>query len=132
RQQRCLMPARGWYEWCEHESVATTHGRTSHQPYFFHDPNAEVLAIAGLWSLWQAPGGATLLSCALLTREADAEPLARIHHRMPVVLRPEQFDAWLSEDTEADAVADLIAASRSDFAAHRVSTKVNSVRNESE
>ena len=130
RQQRCLMPARGWYEWNENETVPTTRGRTSYQPYFFHDPNAEVLAIAGLWSLWQAPSGSTLLSCALLTREADAEHLASIHHRMPVVLRPDQFDAWLAVDTAADTVAGLIAESRNDFVAHRVSTKVNNARNE--
>ena len=57
RTQRCLMPALGWYEWNEHESVPTTRGRRSHEPYYFHHPDEPVLAIAGLWSLWRSPAG---------------------------------------------------------------------------
>ncbi len=130
RSARCLMPARGWYEWNEHEPVKTAAGRAGHQPYYFHAPDAEVVAIAGLWSLWHGPH-ATVLSCALLTREAAGTDIAAIHHRMPVVLRPADFAAWLSPDTPAPEVAGLIAQSRGDFVAHRVSTQVNNVRNES-
>jgi putative SOS response-associated peptidase YedK len=129
--QRCLMPALGWYEWNEHESVPTTRGRTSHQPYYFYHPEEPVLAIAGLWSLWRSPAGTELLSCALLTKEVTAAPLAAIHHRMPVLLQAADQAAWLDPGTAADEVQDLIAGSRSDFVTRRVSTRVNSVRNES-
>lgn len=88
-----------------------------------------VLAIAGLWSVWMAPDGADVLSCALLTREAEGE-IASIHHRMPVVLDAAQYEAWLSPDATAMDVASVIAGSRYDFEAYRVSTRVNSVRNE--
>jgi putative SOS response-associated peptidase YedK len=131
RAQRCLMPALGWYEWNEHETVPTTRGRSSHQPYFFFDADEPVLTIAGLWSLWRTPAGNDVLSCALLTKEVtDAPELAAIHHRMPVLLRPDEHAAWLAPDTDAGTVQQLIHDSRRNFATRRVSTRVNSVRNE--
>lgn len=131
RTQRCLMPALGWYEWNEHETVPTTRGRSSHQPYYFFNPDEPVLAIAGLWSLWRSPAGNEVLSCALLTREVTNAPqLAAIHHRMPVLLHTADQRAWLAPETSPDAVQKLIAGSRTDFVARRVSTRVNSVRNQ--
>jgi len=131
RSTRCLLPARGWYEWNEHEPVRTGSGRKGQQPYYFHDPATEVVAIAGLWSWWQSADGSEVLSCALLTREAPAGPIADIHHRMPVVLAPSEFPAWLSRTTSPRDVAAIVAGSRTDFAAHRVGTQVNNPRNES-
>lgn len=43
-----------------------------------------MLAIAGLWSVWQAPDRADMLSCTLLIREAE-ERTASIHHSMAVL-----------------------------------------------
>lgn len=131
RTQRCLMPALGWYEWNEHESAPTTRGRSSHQPYYFFHPDEAVLAIAGLWSLWRSPAGSEVLSCALLTKEVQVAPLAAIHHRMPVLLHAADQAAWLAPETTADEVQELITASRTDFSTRRVSTRVNSARNES-
>ena len=131
RSARCLMPARGWYEWNENEGVVTGSGARGHQPYYFHSPDTEVVAIAGLWSRWRAPDGSEVLSCALLTREAGAAGIAAIHRRMPVVLDPSQFAEWLSPRSSASDVEAMIAGSRADFVAHRVSTRVNSVRNDS-
>lgn len=48
RSVRCLMPARGWYEWNEKEEVRSESGRTVRQPYFICDPAQEVIAFAGL------------------------------------------------------------------------------------
>jgi putative SOS response-associated peptidase YedK len=128
KHARCLMPANGWYEWNENEPVITK-GRKTHQPYYFHSHDDEILAIAGLWSIWLAPDGADVLSCALLTRDAEGE-IASIHHRMPIVLDRHHYDAWLSPDTSAKEVSKIIASSRFDFDAYRVSTHVNSVRND--
>jgi putative SOS response-associated peptidase YedK len=128
RSMRCILPALGWYEWCEHERARTASGRTSNQPYYFSCPSGEPIAIAGLWALWQGRAG-PLLSCALLSKEA-AEPLSAIHHRMPVVLSGQQIAAWLDPVTPAQEVQRLIETARGDFRAHRVSTRVNSARND--
>src|SRR5690606_26487377 len=94
--------------------------------YFHYCPDAPLIAFAGLWSLWQRDDQPPLLSCALLSKEA-APSIAHIHHRMPVVLHPEQFADWLDPKQSA---AELIAAARQDFRGYPVSTRVNSARNE--
>ncbi|MNN95418.1 putative SOS response-associated peptidase YedK [compost metagenome] len=69
------------------------------------------------------------MSCALLTKDA-AGPVCAIHHRMPVILAPEQFELWLSPSTSTEQVRSAIALSREDFAAHPVSTEVGNIRND--
>ncbi|MBD9680762.1 SOS response-associated peptidase [Pseudomonas sp. PDM18] len=130
RSTRCLMPALGWYEWNEKETLRNPAGRQVHQPYFIHSPTAPIIAIAGLWSLWTNPNGEPVLSCALLTKSA-ALSIEVIHHRMPVVLAPENFEEWLSAPTCSEALGDLVLYSREDFVGNRVSLGVNDVRNDS-
>lgn len=130
KSARCLMPAEGWYEWNEHEQVRTESGRQSNQPYFFHVPGQPVVSIAGMWTVWRAPSGTEVLSCALLTREAEGD-ITSIHHRMPVVLSRDQYSEWLAPGTSTERIKELVRSSRTDFEAYRVSTKVNSTRNES-
>lgn len=127
RSMRCLMPAMGWYEWNEHEQTRSTSGRKVNQPYFIHSPGDPVIAIAGLWSIWNSPQGDEVASCALMTKDA-APSISAIHHRMPVILSPEHFDTWLSPETGPDDVQSLIHGSRIDFVGHRVSARVNATR----
>jgi len=54
--------------------------------------------MAGIWEQWQSPDGTELETCAVLTTAANGL-LETIHPRMPVILRPDQFDRWLSSDT---------------------------------
>ena len=84
-----------------------------------------------MWTTWRAPGGKDVLSCALLSKEA-APALTAIHHRMPVVLKPEHMQAWMDPQTTAADVQRFIADARGDFEGYRVSTRVNSARNDGE
>lgn len=129
KTQRCLMPAAGWYEWNEKEPVRNKAGKEVHQPYYHHAADDQVLAIAGLWSTWDGPDGQDVLSCALLTRDAEG-PVAAVHHRMPVILAPEQWALWLSSETSTEQVHSAIALSRTDFEVYRVSTDVGNIRNQ--
>jgi putative SOS response-associated peptidase YedK len=128
RSQRCLMPARGWYEWNENEQVRSESGKVVNQPYFLFSPNSQVMAFAGLWAVWQSPSG-PVVSCALLSKEA-APSIAAIHHRMPVVLSPEQYDTWLSPGASESDIDSVIANAREDLEGYRVSTRVNNARND--
>lgn len=130
KAQRCLMPVRGWYEWHEVAPAPDAKGRPVKQPYFLHAPDSEVMAFAGLWARWQPPQGEPVVSCALLSKAA-APGIDAIHHRMPVVLKPEHFAAWLDPKTPPEQVQAIIADARTDFAFHPVSTRVNNARNES-
>lgn len=129
RSRRCLMPARGWYEWSEYETARNASGREVKQPYFVFCPNAEVIAFAGLWSVWQRPGAEPVVSCALLSKDALPD-LASIHHRMPVVLKPEHYDRWMDPATSGENVACLVADARDDLEGYPVSTRVNDTRND--
>lgn len=127
RARRCLVPARGWYEWHRTERMAGPSGRQSPQPYFFFRPGHDVIAFAGLWSEWQRPGAAPVSSCALLTKPA-APGIVSIHPRMPVVLQLESQQHWLNPATPPDTVQSLIANAEEDIQAHPVSPRVNDAR----
>lgn len=130
KAQRCLLPARGWYEWHVVEPAPGGKGRAAKQPYFIHAPESDVIAFAGLWAQWLPPQGEPVISCALLSKAA-APGIDAIHHRMPVVLKPSQFEEWLDPRTPPERIAALIADARTEFAWRPVSTRVNSARNES-
>ena len=99
RYRRCLIPADGFYEWARHGATR--------QPYLIGRKDGSTLAFAGLWEQWRvregtklprslaelAPGE-TLETCTILTTAAN-ETVAPVHERMPVILPPESFDAWL-------------------------------------
>ena len=91
--RHCIIPAWAFYEpdWRTGKHVATRIARADGQP----------LGIAGLWSWWMQPGGQELLSFTMLTINADTHPVMCNYHRpgdekrMIVLLRQENFDAWL-------------------------------------
>jgi putative SOS response-associated peptidase YedK len=86
RQRRCLVPADGFYEWV---------GRAGkRQPIHFRLRDGRPFAFAGLWERWQAPGGPAVESCAVLTTAAN-HLVRPVHDRMPVILEPTGYEAWL-------------------------------------
>jgi len=91
RYRRCLIPANGFYEW-------KSAGNRSKQAMCVRLNDEPLFAMAGIWEQWQSPDGTELETCAVLTTAANGL-LETIHPRMPVILRPDQFDRWLSSDT---------------------------------
>jgi len=62
----------------------------------------ELFAFAGLWEAWKDPEGELVHSYTIITTEAD-KLVAKIHPRMPIILRPENEDKWIDpmvRDTE--------------------------------
>jgi len=66
------------------------------QPWYFTPADGSpVLTIAGLWDAWNnRQTGETLHSCTMIISDPN-KFVGEVHDRMPVLLRPEQFDAWL-------------------------------------
>lgn len=123
RSRRCLIPSDGWYEW----QVSGKHKT----PMYVHLPEREVFAFAGLWDTWQpADGGAPLHTCTILTTDALPE-LAKIHHRMPIVLRRDDYDLWLNGDAGQAPRGLLKAYDAAPFTAYAVSERVNKPINDS-
>ena len=123
RSRRCIIPASGFYEW---KPV----GR-ARQPWLFRRKDEEPFGLAGLWETWRAPDGSLLESCAVITSEPN-ELMRPIHHRMPVMLRADQFDAWLDpRPTSADRLASLLQpAVAADMSAVVLQPRVNQVQND--
>lgn len=86
RYRRCLIVADGFYEWQRQARKK--------QPYYFRFQGRSLFAFAGLWEQWESPAGEVLQTCTILTTTANAV-LQPIHDRMPVILPPEAYDAWL-------------------------------------
>jgi putative SOS response-associated peptidase YedK len=87
RSRRCLIPADGFYEW--------TRAGTARQPWYIRRRDGAALVMAGLWQGW-ARDGEVLETCAIVTCAAN-ESIARLHHRMPVIVEPEDWPLWLGE-----------------------------------
>jgi putative SOS response-associated peptidase YedK len=125
KYRRCLIPADGFYEW------AAVPGSKTKQPWFIVLRDREPMAFAGLWEKWRSPEEDDVESCSIIVTDAN-ELMRPIHDRMPVILSPEDWDAWLETETkDAAGLQGLLKPySAEEMTAWRVSTMVNSPRND--
>ncbi|MBE9059471.1 SOS response-associated peptidase [cf. Phormidesmis sp. LEGE 11477] len=143
-KRRCLVPATGFYEW-----QAT---KTGKQPIYFSYPG-QFFAFAGLWEKVNGQKAAdeekankeragskradeeqadNEVTFTILT-QAAIDPVAAIHHRMPVILPPEAYDRWLAGDlaTTESVITEQSSPYMQTIAARPVSRTVNNARNDS-
>lgn len=133
-KRRCLLPADGWYEWRrEVPAPAGAGGKIRKQAYFTTSPDGTSLAMAGLWTVWRDPkvkDGPPIVSAAVLTTESQGQ-LVDIHDRMPLLMTPDQWAAWL--DPDVDQVDRLLVPPPLDLVEslelRPVSSRVNNVAN---
>ncbi|MEP3480274.1 MAG: SOS response-associated peptidase [Fuerstiella sp.] len=105
KKRRCLIPADGFFEWEKIDSKTK-------QPWLIHYRQHTPFAFAALWESWvpPTPGIATaapIFSCSILTTQSNSE-MAEIHDRMPVVIQPQQYSAWLSSAASPGQVQQLM------------------------
>ncbi|HEV3475970.1 MAG TPA: SOS response-associated peptidase [Rubrobacteraceae bacterium] len=121
RDQRCLIPADGFYEW------KRTNG--SKQPYYIHMKEGRPFAFAGLWESWKDEDGPEIRSCTILTTRPNTLA-GEIHDRMPVILAADTYDVWLDPASDRDELTGLLAPYPEDeMEAYPVSRFVNSPSN---
>lgn len=124
RRMRCLIPADGFYEWED-----TPSGK---QPWFIRLKCQGLLAFAGLWEHWQAPDGTPIETAAIITTDAN-ELVRPVHDRMPVILQPADYAAWLGAQTSAEDLKALLKPLPEDLMErYRVSRRMSNARNEGE
>ncbi len=118
-RRRLLIPSDAFYEW---ERCAN--GRK--QPYLFRMKDEQPFALAGLWERWKGVDGKILETCTILTTQANAL-LAKIHERMPVVIRRDDFDLWLGNDMRHQGLRRelLRPYPAEEMTSHPVSTLIN-------
>jgi putative SOS response-associated peptidase YedK len=133
--RRCLVPADGFYEWVE--------GPEGTRPHRVAFADNRPFAMAGIWTRWTPQTEQTGLSdfggggpgdpapretFAIVTTKPN-DLVADLHHRMAVILAPEEEETWLDGSTEA--ASDLLDPHPADeLTAHEVSTRVNDVSND--
>ncbi len=122
RKRRCLVPADGFYEWQVRDE-----GKS---PQYIRMHTGGLFAFAGLWSEWDS-GQETLRTFTIITIAANRE-LESIHHRMPVILLPEQYDRWMDPKTSPDPLKDTLRPLGEGLLDHyAISKTVNSPKNDS-
>ncbi|MDQ3009261.1 MAG: SOS response-associated peptidase [Acidobacteriota bacterium] len=118
-QRRCLIPANGFYEWQKK-------GKAPSQPMYVRRRDGGLFAFAGLWEEWKAPDGERLQTCTIITTEPN-ELISQFHHRMAVVLKPDEEAAWLELKMKpADVLPLLKPYDLDDMEAFPVARAVNS------
>lgn len=128
KKRRCLILSDGFYEWKGEKG--------NKQPYFLYLPDEKPFAFAGLWEAWKPEDAredqSTYYSCTIITREASAA-IRDIHHRMPVILKPQAYDRWLDpENRDGDGLQAILDHEHVGNISHYpVSKMVNRVQNNS-
>jgi putative SOS response-associated peptidase YedK len=129
QKRRCLIPADGFYEWRMEDGKK--------QPFRIGMKGGVVFAFAGLWESWQAKQdgygyeeGDPVETVTIVTTDAN-DKLRPIHHRMPVILAPEEYATWLDPANDVVNCQKLLKSYPVDpMAFYRVGVFVNNARND--
>ncbi|KAG1713886.1 putative SOS response-associated peptidase yoqW [Nymphon striatum] len=115
RTRRCIIPASGFYEWDRREDG-------SKLPWYIQRCDDTPMAFAAIWQDWGDLGA----TAAIVTTGAN-EAMGQIHHRLPVILEPDDWALWLGEKGHGAATL-MMATGEDTLLFHRVDTAVNSNR----
>lgn len=130
-RRRCLIPATGWYEFAARPAGGAGNGSRK-QPYFMTSKDGGPVVFGGVWTVWSSPDGSIpkLLTSSIVTTAALGD-LADVHSRMPLMLSPDRWGAWLTASRDLNAL--LAPPSLDDVAAleiRAVGPAVGDVRND--
>ena len=122
RRNRCLVPADGFIEWQEQNG-----GKA---PQYITRKDRNLMAFAGIWSEWKS-AEQTLSTFAIITTQANRE-IQSVHHRMPVIIPPDSYATWVSDNSSPDILKNLLQPfPEGSLEFFTVSKKINSPKNDS-
>jgi putative SOS response-associated peptidase YedK len=116
------VPLDNFYEWAKTP--------TGKQPYAIALKDGGLMAMAGLWETWRSPEGERIRSFTIAASDSE-RMCAKLHNRMPVVLKPEAWPMWLGEEpADVPHLKALLAPYPSeDMICWPVSPRVGNVKN---
>ena len=125
RHRRILIPASGFYEWRRFGKGVKSH------PYWVKPKDDALVAFGGVMETWLGANGSEIDTVCILTTPAN-QTFEEIHHRLPLVIKQENFDRWLDPQVQDPAdIADLFMTVEDDyFEMVRVGDAVNKVSND--
>ena len=120
--QRCLIPASGFYEWKGSKGNKT--------PFYIHPKDEELFAFAGIWSTWKNEDGHEIKAYSIMTTEPNKE-MSTIHSREPVMLHREDESSWLNPSNDSQDALERLLYPYEDggLEIYEVSRDVNVVKN---
>ncbi len=127
KRRRCLVIADGFYEWRK-----TSGGRAAaKQPFLIRPVSGRPMGFAGLWETWSDPSGGEIDTACIITTAAN-RLVGRLHDRMPAIVAPEGFSAWLDCDRVdvAGALSLVKPAPEDALELVEIGTAVNRVAND--
>ncbi|RYY89538.1 MAG: SOS response-associated peptidase [Chitinophagaceae bacterium] len=104
-KRRCIVLADGFFEWMDFNKKK--------YPHYIQAADGAVFAFAGIYSHWTEPETGELFRTFSILTTAANPLLARIHNskeRMPVILAPEEWEAWLNPDLPREQVQEMMRA----------------------
>jgi putative SOS response-associated peptidase YedK len=124
QRRRCLVAVEAFYEWKKLDEK-------NKQPYAIALAGGGIMALAGLWETWKSPAQETVRSFTIVTTTPN-ELCVQIHNRMPVILPPSVWPAWLGEenvDSAATLKSLLAPYPADDMTMWPVDKRIGNVRN---
>lgn len=85
RNHRCLIPAKGFYEWDKTKNKIA-----------FERPDRQVMLLAGIWNTYGLDR-----RFVILTTDAN-DSMKQIHDRMPLIVEKNEMETWLHDDNSVD------------------------------
>ena len=120
QQGLCLIPASGFYEWRKQPGGGKS-------PVWAHRADRKPVAFAGIIGDGRGDGQQ---AAAIITTDTNSL-MAPIHHRMPVILEPEDWEQWLNDDgLSLDLRTLMLPREWPDLALRNVSNAVNRAGND--
>ena len=96
RRRRCLVIADAFYEWRK-DPGAGGRRQPGKRPYLVRRTSGEPMGFAGLYETWSDPSGGEIDTACIVTTAAN-RLVGQLHDRMPAILEPDVFAAWLDVD----------------------------------
>jgi putative SOS response-associated peptidase YedK len=103
--KRCLIPARGFFEWKDAET-----GKKRIK-FFIAPPDQSLIFLAGIYWFFKNGEGTLIPSFTIITTEANQD-IKPLHDRMPVIISNESKSIWLHEKQNITAVKQLMQPAR--------------------
>ncbi len=120
---RCLIPADGFYLWKQI-------GKKRRIPYRFSIGNNEAFAIAGIWEEFEDENDEVIHTFKMIITAPNAM-VAEMSPSMPVILKGEQMQTWLNQDTPEEQLLEMLTTyDQEDMSCYTVSPRIEQLKND--
>ena len=122
RKRRCFVPVDGFFDW------QTT--KSGEQPYAIGMKNGAPFDLAGLWENWKDSETSEWVRTFTIITVTSNEMIARIHDRMPAILRSTDYERWLGSERDPHDL--LVTFPSEPMKMWAISKRLNSPQNDDE